>query len=86
MKQLIEIVKMRDELKGELENCKNNKAIMLLNSGWAELDSEDKKEYSYLSMVIMKLMVQIDTLTYVINHDSQLPDVTEYPRLKQSRQ
>lgn len=84
MKQLSEVVKMRNELRAELENFKNARRDVRTTE-WEKLSYEEKREYNHICMVIQKLNVQIDTLTYVINYDSKLPNVTIPPEPKQAR-
>lgn len=79
MKQLHEVVAKRKELRVELEYYESQKVDMLRGRKFRDLDEDEKKEFSFLLNVAMKLKVQIDALTYVINYDSELEDVTARP-------
>jgi hypothetical protein len=79
MKQLNEVVEMRNELKAKLEAVNNEKRSFRDYRPYSSLSKEEKTEYAYLISTTQKLRVQIDTLTYVINYDSELPDVTTKP-------
>lgn len=75
MKSLEAVLSKREELKVELEHLEDALKKMR-SSGWIDLSEEDKKEYNRLFTCVSKLRIQIDALTYVINYDSVLLDVT----------
>ena len=82
MKRLEEVVKKRDKLKETLEILEYERQnISAPHKGiFSAMNEEEKKEYSRIITAIMKLKVQIDALTYVINYDSELQDVTKPPK------
>lgn len=82
MKALTEVVGKREELYTELEyytTLKNNLGT------WSTLNEEDRKESWRLGKIIERLKIQINALTYVINYDSRLQDVTFMPVIISSR-
>lgn len=81
MKKLEQLVDMRSVLRYELEKHQDLKSDLTAGRKYAELNDEEKKEYFYISNVISGLRIQINTLTYVINHDSELIDVTKRPKI-----
>lgn len=81
MKTLEVIVKKRNELKSILEDFESKKLDLMNGKKWYELIGDERYEYSYIMQTIAKLNVQIDTLTYVINYDSEMEDVKVKPRM-----
>jgi len=81
MKTLDVILKKREELRSKLNNAESNKFKYPI-SKWSEMSDLDKKDYSRLMGTINALSIQIDALTYVINHDSELRDFEEKPKFK----
>jgi hypothetical protein len=87
MKKLEELVEVRNELRTRLDYSKRERRAIYQFNGknqveFKDLNNEDKKDYGWLLQVEKMLQVQIDTLTYVINYDSELMDVTEKPVIK----
>jgi hypothetical protein len=87
MKKLEELVEVRNELRAKLEHSKmERRAIYAFNVEnqrmFKDLNNDDKREYGWLLQAEKMLQVQIDTLTYVINYDTELVDVTERPVIK----
>lgn len=77
MKSLDAILTERLELKMVLSSFREKRDSF--RTKWVELSDEQKKDYSHTMQVIYGLEVQIDALTYVINYDSKLRDVTKKP-------
>ncbi|AYP68156.1 hypothetical protein PQE75_gp024 [Bacillus phage vB_BcoS-136] len=76
MKSLEVILEKRQDLNLRLELYQSE--INELRSRWKDLDEEERKEYGRLFMTITRLETQIDTLTYVINHDSKMRDAKHH--------
>lgn len=76
MKTLEVVVKKRNELRNELQYFETQRREIFYGRQFAELDVNEKREHMYIVGVISRLKVQIDALTYVINYDSELDDVT----------
>lgn len=72
MKSLETILKKRQELKKKEREVIEAKLSM---NRFDRLDDDEKREYMRLSGIIIKLNLQIDALTYVINYDSELNNV-----------
>jgi transposase len=84
MKTLDTLLKKREELRIELEFYQNNRIYVPtpFSDNWKLLSNEEKKAYGRALKIIRELKLQINALTYVINYDSELEDVTAEPILK----
>ena len=83
MKTLEEVVEKRKAITIELRSqvAKQRKIEEEMgDKSFAELSEKEKKELVNIHRAISNLNIQIDTLTYVINYDSELPDATEIGR------
>ena len=84
MKSLDSILQKREELRQKSKE-QMEKVKFLRDEGWANLNEEEKKELTNLWDAVKMLEVQIDALTYVINYDSELRDVTAPRQMISSR-
>lgn len=73
MKSLDSILTKREQLKGKLEELKQQTYGIDLQV----MTSLERKDYARLMGSVKLIEVQIDALTYVINYDSELMDVTK---------
>lgn len=83
MKTLQEVVKKRKELEDEVSYHQSKRSKF--NSVWAELSDDEKRYVGEILRTIQLLKIQIDALTYVINYDSKLQDVTTTMRMTSNR-
>lgn len=85
VKKLEEVVAKRNELEIELSSLKDLKMYLAQGRKFSDLNSNEKQEYGHLLTSINMLTVQINTLSYVINYDTKLVDVTERPKYHTAR-
>lgn len=81
MKTIETILRTRANLRAELGHYESIKNEYIYGRKWSDFDTEEKREFSHILGVIQKLKVQINALTYVINYDSELDDVTIKPQM-----
>ena len=84
MKSLESILQKREELRQKSKE-QMEKVKFLRDKGWSNLNEEEKKELNDSWNIVRMLEVQIDALTYVINYDSELRDVTAPRQMISSR-
>lgn len=84
MKTLEAVLKKREELRRELNFIQEHRIIVPspFRENFDKLNPEEKREYSRGIKAVRELNIQIDALTYVINYDSVLQDVTAEPELR----
>ena len=74
MKSVEQIVQKREQLR--IDSKEHMEKLNILKARkWSTLSDEEKREYNELWHTVRMLEVQIDTLTYVINYDSELRSV-----------
>ena len=83
MKSVEQIVQKREQLRVDSKEHMERLNLLKVRK-WVTLSDAEKREYGELSHTIRMLEVQIDALTYVINYDSELRNVT-LPRKMISR-
>lgn len=76
MKQVNQLVEKRKQLQSKLEKFRCEKIDLMDGRTFMELDKEEKSDYMYITGVCNKLLLQIDAITYVVNYDAELEDVT----------
>lgn len=74
MKSVEQIVQKREQLR--IDSKEHMEKLNILKARkWSTLSDEEKREYNELWHTVRMLEVQIDTLTYAINYDSELRSV-----------
>jgi len=78
MKSLEVVVRARDNLKRELQGYIEERYSWIRGRKLSELEDDERGEVGRLTAVIDRMSIQIETLTFVINYDSKLPDATNH--------
>jgi transposase len=84
MKTLETVLMKREELRRELDFIESHRIVVPspFAENFQKLNIEEKREYGRAIRVIKHLKIQINALTYVINYDSKLEDVTEETEMR----
>lgn len=85
MKTLQEVVDKREGVRESIRKFEKMRNDIRKDREWYELNDEEKRENSKIVHQINMLRIQEDALTYVINYDSQLRDLSFIPIMMSSK-